>query len=226
MEITSTVLLSAFEPFGGADHNPSQAVVEELTRRAGNNQLTAEREEGSGHGGVVVIPALLPVEFNTAGDMLRTLIEKHSPTVVIAVGLAAGTEEIRLERVGLNLRDARIPDNAGAQPAGEPIVPGGANALFSTLRLKSACQRIAAAQIPVRLSLSAGSYVCNDVLYTLLHHIATNALDTRGGFVHVPQLGGTDAAVTVEQAAAAVDLLIAESLTDEPDDARPGGALH
>ena len=218
----SSVLLSAFEPFGGAKHNPSQDAVEELARRADRDELTAQAE----HCGVVVIPVLLPVEFSTAAQMLSALTDRHSPDLVISLGLAAGAETIRLERVGLNLRDARIPDNAGAQPADEPIIAHGEAALFSTLRVKAARERITAAGIPVALSLSAGSYVCNDVLYTVLHHLHTQNLTSGAGFAHLPDLHASDCPVSLDQAATAVDLLITESLRPLPDAAAPGGALY
>ncbi|RJN32429.1 pyroglutamyl-peptidase I [Nesterenkonia natronophila] len=216
------VLLSAFEPFDGADHNPSQDVVRELTERAGRGQLAAQRERG----GIVVVPVLLPVEFTTAGQILTQAAREHSPDLVISVGLADGTDAIRLERVGLNLRDARIPDNAGAQPVDQPIIADGENALFSTLRLKAAGQRIAEANIPVSLSLSAGSYVCNDLLYTVLAHLRSQESGARAGFVHVPDLLATDAPITVDEAVMALDLLICESMSPAPDTHAAMGALH
>ncbi|TLP95066.1 pyroglutamyl-peptidase I [Nesterenkonia salmonea] len=216
------ILVSAFEPFGGAAQNPSQNVVQELIRRAERNQLIAQKE----HRGVVLIPVLLPVEFTTAAQILAHAASEHSPRLVISVGLAAGTDTIRLERVGLNLRDARIPDNAGAQPADQPIVDSGKPALFSTLRLKSAFKRITEANIPSTLSLSAGSYVCNDVLYSILHHLRDQGPEIRAGFVHVPDLHAPDSTLTVGQAATALDLLISESLIFEPDAHTPLGNLH
>ncbi|WP_150461623.1 pyroglutamyl-peptidase I family protein [Nesterenkonia ebinurensis] len=221
MPAPHTVVVSAFEPFGGADHNPSQDVLDLLTQRAEQGELTVQAEHD-----VVVTPLTLPVEFGRAGKLLTEAINRHSPALVIALGLAAGTEAVRLERVGLNLRDARIPDNAGAQPAEAPVAPQGPPALFSTLRLKAAHARIAAAGIPVALSLSAGSYVCNDLLYTALHHISTQNLKIPAGFVHVPDLRSPETPVSTEQATTALDLLIAESLKKDDDDATPLGPLH
>lgn len=216
------MLLSSFEPFGGLTYNPSSDVAEVVSHRAASGLLATQRE----HGQVVVDTVMLPVEFDTAGQLLIAAVEKHQPDVVVCLGLAAGTETVRLERVGLNLRDARIPDNAGAQPLGEAIVEDGSNAYFSTLRAKAAHQRIAAAGIPVSLSLSAGTYVCNDVLYTLLHHVDTEQLPTAAGFVHVPDLRSREPAVTSDQTAAALDLTISESLQTGADAAAAGGALH
>src|SRR5690625_4255080 len=149
------ILLTDFEPFGGLAHNCSADVVGEVARRAVATELLTQQE----HDDVVISTLTLPVEFGAAGDLVTTAVQQHKPDVVISVGLAAGTNTLRLERVGLNLRDARIPDNAGAQPLAEPIIAGANNAHFSTLRLKAAQQRIAAAAIPVSMSLSAGTFV-------------------------------------------------------------------
>lgn len=216
------ILISAFEAFDGAKRNPSQDVVQGIILRADHRQLTAQKE----HDGVVLIPTLLPVEFNTAAQLLTHAVSEHSPDLVISVGLASGTDTIRLERVGLNLRDARIPDNSGAQPIDQRISDDGESALFSTLRLKAASERIEAADIPVSLSLSAGSYVCNDVLYSVMDHLRRNDLRTKAGFVHVPDLHEVEPQVTTDQAATALDLLIAESLKSQDDAHSPLGALN
>lgn len=228
----TTALITGFDPFAGADHNPSWDVAEELAARAADGRLIAQAE----HAGLTVDTRRLPVVHGTALDALDAAIAAVAPDVVISLGLAGGTDAVRLERVGLNLRDARIPDNAGAQPVDEPIVDDGAPALFSTLRLKAAHARITAAQIPVQLSLSAGSFVCNEVLYGLLHRLRGGSAEqhdddaapapVRGGFVHVPSLREADCPVSLQQAVEAVDLLLAASLDDRPDVEHPGGALH
>ncbi|MGJ9374086.1 pyroglutamyl-peptidase I [Nesterenkonia sp. CF4.4] len=219
MSSSRTVLLTGFEPFAGMDHNPSWDVVAELAAVAERQGLHAQQV----HGALAVRTALLPVEFSASAARLLEQITACAPDLVIAVGLAAGTEAVRLERVGLNLRDARIPDNAGHQPTEEPVVSGGQPALFSTLRLKSAHAAIGAAGIPVALSLSAGSFVCNSLLYSLLHTVPTSV---PAGFVHVPDLTREDSPVSRAQAVQALDLLITESLRPEPDLQAPGGQLH
>lgn len=219
----SRILLTGFEPFGGSAHNSAADVVSEIALRAAAGVLLTQQE----HDDAVDVSALtLPVEFEAAGHMLTTALEQQRPDVVICVGLAAGTGALRLERVGLNMRDARIPDNAGAQPLDQPIVAGAPSAYFSTLRLKAAHQRILAAQIPVSLSLSAGTFVCNEVLYTLLHHISTGELPISAGFVHVPDLRGRDAPLSLAQAADAVDRVITESLKPVSDLPALSGTLH
>lgn len=219
---TRRVLLTGFEAFGGLDYNPSWDVAQEIARRARLQELTTQQE----HSGVVVSTACLPVEFDRAGEVLKAAITDQQPDMVISLGLAAGTDALRLERVGLNLRDARIPDNAGNQPDDAPVVPGADTALFSTLRLKAAQRRIAEAGFPVQLSTSAGTYVCNDVLYTLLHHLIATEQQIPAGFLHVPDLHAHSAPLTVSEAATAVDLLMAESFVTAEDEARPAGSLH
>lgn len=214
-----TVLLTGFEPFAGMAHNPSWDVVTEVAAAAGRTALRAQEV----HGEVAVRTAQLPVEFHASSELLREQIAATSPDLVISVGLAAGTDVVRLERVGLNLRDARIPDNAGDQPFDESVVPGGPAALFATLRLKAAHAAIRAEGIPVALSLSAGSFVCNSVLYALLH---TAPASLPAGFVHVPDLSGARSPVSRTQAARALDLVITESLRGGPDLDVPAGALH
>lgn len=234
------ILITGFEPFDGAERNPSWDLAEQLRTRAEAGELTAQAEAEAP---LTLETLLLPVEYEAAGTLLRTRLDELTaagdpPELVIALGLAGGTAAVRLERVGINLRDARIPDNAGAQPADQPVVVDGDGALFSTLRVKAAAARITAAGIPVELSLSAGTFVCNDVLYTLLAHLLDHRRRTesaatrsepaasRGGFVHVPDLHAEDAPLTLDQAAQAVDLIIAESLRPEPDADTPGGTLH
>ncbi|GAA1175823.1 pyroglutamyl-peptidase I [Nesterenkonia xinjiangensis] len=218
------VLLTGFEPFGGMDHNPSWDVVTAVAARAAAGQSSLP-------GAPEVRPLCLPVAFGQAPRLLdeaveAAVVEGRPPAAVLALGLAAGTDVVRLERVGVNLRDARIPDNAGAQPADEPVVEGGDGALFSTLRLKAAHTRISAANIPVQLSLSAGSFVCNDVLYSLLHGLRVRGLEIPGGFVHVPDLRDPLAPVRLEGAVEAVEILLEEALHGGADVATPGGTLH
>lgn len=220
------VILTGFEPFGGSDHNPSWDVASAVAGRALPGRLSR-----TGAPPVEVRTVLLPVTYGRGSRLLTDAVEAavaedRCPAAVIALGLAAGTDAVRLERVGVNLRDARIPDNAGAQPADEPVVDGGDGALFSTLRLKAAHARIMAAGIPVRLSLSAGSFVCNDVLYSLLHHLRAHDPKVPAGFVHVPDLRDPQSPVRPEQAVEAVELLMEETLRGGPDVAVPGGALH
>lgn len=209
--MTIDVLLSGFEPFAEASVNESwQAVA---------RAVPALREHG-----LVVEGLELPVEFERAGDLLEQTVLEHRPRLVIAVGLAAGRRGITPERVAINVRDARIPDNAGASPVDEPVVPGGPVGHFTTLPLKAMVAALAAEDIPGAVSQTAGTYVCNDVFYRLQHVLETDArlAGTRGGFVHVPSVD----VVAPETGARALVALTLTALETEADLSVTGGAEH
>jgi len=168
------VLLFGFEPFGGEDINPAQEVVREL---AG--------ERIAGHR---VVPAELPVTFDGAVVALTEAIARENPRLVIGIGQAGGRARISLERVASNLIDARIPDNAGAQPVDAPVIDGAPSAYFSTLPVKAMLAAMQSAGVPAELSFSAGSYVCNAAFFALMHVLATQHPSVRGGFIHIPYL--------------------------------------
>jgi len=165
-------LVTGFDPFGGEAVNPSQQIVQAL-----HGQIVA------GHR---IVGATLPTEFSAAPPALEKLLARHRPALVLALGQAGGREGISLERVAINLIDARIPDNAGAQPVDAYIVEDASNAYFSTLPIKAMLQRLRDAGIPASLSQTAGTFVCNQVFYALMH--ALRRRRARGGFVHVPYL--------------------------------------
>ena len=168
------VLLTGFEPFGGEAINPAMEVVREL---AG--------ERIAGHR---VVPATLPVTFADAPTALAEALERERPALVVCIGQAGGRARISLERVALNLIDARIADNCGAQPIDTRVIAGAPDAYFSTLPVKAMLQAMSASGVPAELSLSAGTYVCNAVFFVLQHLIETRWSGVRGGFVHIPFL--------------------------------------
>ena len=163
------LLISGFEPFGGEKINPSWEAVSLLPDKINGYEITK---------------ILLPVVFGRAAEKMMNEAEKICPDVIIAVGQAGGRDAITPELVGINLRHGSIPDNAGNQPNDEPIIKGGENAYFSTLPVRKMAERINEAGIPSRVSYSAGAYVCNDLLYTLLSHFEKS--ETRVGFIHIP----------------------------------------
>ena len=128
----------------------------------------------------------LPVAFHGAEEALEAAIKAYLPDLVLCTGQAEGTAELHLERVAINMRDARMPDNAGVAPDQEPIVPDGPAAYFATLPVKKLALELRAAGIPAAVSNSAGTYVCNDVMYTMLHLLSEASGSPVGGFVHVP----------------------------------------
>lgn len=165
------LLLTAFEPFGGDAINPSQEIVRRL--------------EGSRPD---VATLVLPCVFDDALSALDDALARHAPDVVIALGQAADRAEINVERIAVNLSDARIADNAGKQPIDSPVIADGPPAYFSTLPVKAIVAALNGAGIPAALSLSAGSFVCNHVFYGLAHRIAAGGGPRRGGFIHLPCL--------------------------------------
>jgi pyroglutamyl-peptidase len=167
-------LLTGFEPFGGESENPSHEIVRAL--------------DGAVIAGHRVVGVTLPTEFARSPIELSRRIARHRPDLVLAVGQAGGRAGISLERVAINLIDARIADNTGEQPVDVPVVAGAPNAYFSTLPLKAMLQALHAAGIPAALSHTAGTFVCNQVFYALAHRLARGRRRVRGGFIHVPYL--------------------------------------
>lgn len=165
----TTVLLTGFEPFGGDDVNPSGDAV----------ALVAAEWTGPAE----LVTAVLPVTFAGAATRMRELIAAHSPDTVIATGLAGGTTGIHIERIAVNLADARIPDNDDVQPVDQPSIDGAPAAAFATLPVKAIAAAIQDAGIPAEVSHSAGTFVCNHVFFTALDAAGSS---TRTGFLHVP----------------------------------------
>jgi pyroglutamyl-peptidase len=211
--VNDTVLLTGFEPFDGADTNPSWLAVREI----------AETWSGS----AALRTAELPVEFGTAGDRLLELIARYEPTIVIATGLAEGREAVTVERVAINVADARIADNAGARPIDEPIVPGGPAAHFSSLPIKAIAAALRDDGVPAGVSQTAGTFVCNDVFYRLMH--ATNGRSMRAGFIHVPaaaeHAAASATALPLATIVRGVRLAVETTVTTSRDLSRSEGAI-
>lgn len=210
----TTVLLTGFEPFGGDTANPSAEAV----------HVVADRWAGP----ETLVTAVLPVTFTGAAQSLRALMAEHRPDIVIAVGLAGGRAAIGVERIAVNLVDARIPDNDGEQPIDVPSVPGAPPAHFATLPVKEIAARIAGAGVAAEVSHSAGTFVCNHVFFTALEAAASG---TRAGFVHVPwsaeHAPSEDAAtLPLRDIVRAIEIAVRTSLDVAADARVPGGAIH
>lgn len=149
-----TVLVTGFEPFDGADVNPSG----EIARRLGE----------LGHPDCHLVAEVLPVSFTRAPQLLAAALDAHRPDILLMLGLAENRHALTPERVALNLADAAIPDNDGDRPTDAPLEPHGPPARFTDHPVKHIAVAIDAAGIPAQVSLTAGSYVCNAVLYTAL----------------------------------------------------------
>ena len=167
------VLVTGFTPFGGEQINPSWEAVKRLPEHIGEMTIT-KRE--------------IPTEFDAACAALRAAMDALRPDAVLAVGQYGGANGVRVERVAVNLRDARIADNTGAKPVDEPVVPGAPDAYFATLPTRRIVEKLRGEDIPAQLSYSAGTFVCNNLLYCALHESAQKFPATRCGFVHVPYL--------------------------------------
>ena len=165
------LLITGFDPFGGAAINPSWLAVHSLPNKVGNFELCKLQ---------------IPTVFDKAGRIVMATAAQFCPNVILCVGQAGGRAAVTPERIGVNIRDARICDNDGNQPHGEYVDPAGPAAYFSTVPVEAMSQAIRDAGIPATVSNSAGAFVCNDVLYTLLHHYA--GTDVKVGFIHVPYL--------------------------------------
>ena len=169
--MSKRLLITGFDPFGGSAANPSWMAVEQLPEKIGNFTL---------------YKLAIPTVFGKAAEMVLEKAAVIKPDLILCIGLAGGRNAVTPERIAVNIRDARIPDNEGNQPQGEFVVPEGPAAYFSTVPVIKIAQAIRNAQIPSTVSNSAGAFVCNDVLYTLLHHYADT--DTAVGFIHVPYI--------------------------------------
>ena len=164
-------LVTGFEPFGGDAINPSSLAVGRLKQQ---------------YGSVIVHTATLPCSFERSTRVLQDVIEKVTPDIVLCVGLAGGRSELCLERVGINVQDARIRDNDGKQPIDKPVVEGGPAAHFATLPIKACVAAMRQAGLAAAVSNTAGTFVCNHILYALMDIAGRHPTLLRGGFLHVP----------------------------------------
>lgn len=217
------ILLTGFEPFGGETFNPSWPAV----------QQAAVALRGAG---LQIQTVLLPVEFAASADVLADAIADARGAagpggleLVLAVGQAGGTAGLALERVAINLDDARILDNAGCAPVDEAIVADGPAAYFSSLPVKACLQALADAGIPAAASHSAGTFVCNHVFYAAMHQLS-NLPGTRGGFVHVPhapeQVASDKPSMKMADMARGLEIIVRTALETAVDIKVSAGTTH
>ena len=166
-----TLLITGFDPFGGAAVNPSWMAVQGLPDVVGEYELCKME---------------IPTVFAEATRAVLEKAAKFQPDVILCVGQAGGRAAVTPERIGVNIRDARICDNGGNQPRGEFVAEDGPAAYFATVPVVAMAEAIAAVGIQATVSNSAGAFVCNDTLYGILHHFA--GTDVRCGFIHVPYI--------------------------------------
>jgi pyroglutamyl-peptidase len=210
------VLVTGFEPFGGDDTNPSWEICRVLPGAVGRARIHTLR---------------VPTEFRRAIETVAAEIERLEPDVVLLLGQAGGRAALCVERVAINVDDARIADNAGWQPVDEPVAPSGPAAYFATVPVKAMTAAIRAAGVPAEVSNSAGTFVCNHLLYGVLHFLAASGRAARAGFIHVPWLESQAAArpgspsMALATMARGVEAALAAALDHPVDVKMPEGTL-
>jgi pyroglutamyl-peptidase len=213
-----TVLMTAFEPFGGENINPSWEAVRTF--------------DGKEMAGARIVVRQLPVVFATCGEVLTRALEEIQPDRVLCVGQAGGRYDITVERVAINVDDARIPDNDQQQPIDQPIVADGPAAYFSTLPIKAMVAALREVGVPASVSQTAGTFTCNHVMYSLLHWINTRNSKARGGFIHIPYMPEQAvhhpgvASMATASVIQALETSLQVILSTESDIRVVGGATH
>ena len=165
------VLITGFDPFGGEKINPAWEAVK------GIKDIIE---------GAKIIKLEIPTVFNKSIEKVKEAMELEKPDIVLCIGQAGGRYDITIERVAINVDDARIEDNEGNQPIDIPVFEDGENAYFSNLPIKAMVEEIKGQGIPASISNSAGTFVCNHIMYGVLYHINKTYKNMRGGFIHVP----------------------------------------
>ncbi|OCA52619.1 pyroglutamyl-peptidase I [Photorhabdus namnaonensis] len=218
MTTQKTVLITGFEPFDKEKINPSWEAAKQLQGR----ELCGARVEAR----------QLPCVFDVSLAYLYAAIDDVQPDLIIAVGQAGGRPNITVERVAININDANIPDNQGNQPINTPIVATGPAAYFATLPINAIVKGLRDAGVPASISQTAGTFVCNHVMYGLLHHLAYTYPEIRSGLIHIPYLpeqavrySGTPS-MTLETVITALEIAIDEALKNSEDISINGGATH
>lgn len=212
------ILVTGIEPFEGETINPSWEA--------------ARRVHGERIGDASLVARQLPCVIGAVRQALIEAIEETQPQVVLCLGQASGRPDISIERVAINMVDARIPDNAGNQPIDEPVIAGGPAAYFSTLPIKAMLRALRTAGIPASVSQTAGTYNCNAIFYVLAHYIATERPDLRGGFIHVPYLPQMAArhpgapSLSLEMQAEAIRVMASTALAFPEDIKMGAGAVY
>lgn len=165
------ILVTGFDPFGGEETNPAYEAV----------KLLPDRISGS-----EIIKLEIPTVFSKSSIVVEEAIKKHNPNVVLNIGQAGGRSSISVEMVAINLVEARIPDNEGEQPIDEKLQEDGETAYFATIPVKGMVKNVRDQGIPSNISYTAGTYVCNSIMYNVLYMTDKKYNDIRAGFIHVP----------------------------------------
>ena len=211
------VLITGFDPFGGESINPAWEAVKEI------------RDEIAG---AEIVKMQIPTVVGKSIEKVHNKMAEIHPDVVISVGQAGGRFGVTPERVAINVTDARIPDNEGHQPIDEVIFEDGDTAYFSNLPVKAMVQAIKDAGYPSSLSNTAGTYICNHVMYGILYYIHKEFPDVRGGFIHVPYAASqvvnkpNTPSMAIADITAALEAAVSAVVKNETDVKAVGGEIH
>ena len=210
------VLITGFDPFGGEKVNPALEAVKKLP-----NEIS----------GAEVIKVEIPTVFRKALAKIEESIEEHNPDIIIAIGQAGGRFDVTPERVAINMDDARIKDNEGNQPIDSAIFEDGENAYFSNLPIKAMVQEMRNGGIPSSVSNSAGTFVCNHVMYGILYMIDKKYPGKKGGFIHVPYVSSQVVSkpntpfMSLDEIAKGLELCVKAAVENDVDLKTVGGAI-
>ncbi|WDV45066.1 pyroglutamyl-peptidase I [Clostridiaceae bacterium M8S5] len=211
------VLITGFDPFGGESVNPALEAVKKLPDMIMDYNI---------------VKLEVPTVFKKSIDTLKKAIIKESPDIVLCIGQAGGRFTISIERIAINLDNARIPDNEENQPVDTPIYKEGKNAYFSNLPINAILKKLSDNNIPANISNTAGTFVCNHLMYGLLHMIENTFDNIKGGFIHVPYLPdqvigrNNVASMSLENIVTALRLIIEASIENNKDIALVTGKTH
>lgn len=210
------VLITGFDPFGGEKINPAWEAVK------GIKDIIE---------GAKIIKLEIPTVFNKSIEKVKEAMELEKPDIVLCIGQAGGRYDITIERVAINVDDARIEDNEGNQPIDIPVFEDGENAYFSNLPIKAMVEEIKGQGIPSSISNSAGTFVCNHIMYGVLYHINKTYKNMRGGFIHVPFINEqildkkNQPYMPVEHITKALEAAIKAAVLNNEDIKKSGGAI-
>jgi pyroglutamyl-peptidase len=210
------VLVTGFEPFGGEAMNPSWEICARLPRAIAGLRVETLR---------------VPCVFRRSIEAVAAAMEANGPALVVCLGLAPGRTHVGVERIAINVDDARIADNAGGRPIDQPIASDGPPGYFATLPVKAMVAALRGAGVPAEVSNTAGTYVCNHLMYGVLHFLAARGMQARAGFIHVPYateqvLDRRDTpSIPLATMAAGIEAAIAAASRTTHDVKLAGGAL-
>lgn len=211
------VLVTGFDPFGGEPINPAWEAVKAMKDTIA---------------GAEIVKMQIPTVVGKSIEKIHQKMKELQPDLVISVGQAGGRFGVTPERVAINVTDARIPDNEGNQPIDEPIFSDGPAAYFSNLPVKAMVQAIKDAGYPSVLSNSAGTYICNHVMYGILYYIEKEFPNVRGGFIHVPYAPSqavnkpSTPSMALADITASLEAAVAAAISSKEDIRAVGGEIH